>query len=409
MGVYGIVRMTALLPDPADWWGGTVMIIGAVTGVAGIAFAIAQNDIKRMLAYSSIENIGIILIGLGLALLGRSQNQPLWIVLGLGGSLLHVWNHSLFKSLLFFSAGALIHAAHTRNIDQMGGLAKQMPRVMLLCLVGAVAICALPPLNGFVSEWLIYSGLFHTLGFGGEPGFPAAAIAVVPLAMIGALAVACFVKLFAAVFLGTPRSQSAGHACDPSVIMIIPMAVMALGCLGIGLFPLPAAGVIDRAVKVWAPFSEPAVSLAAAAPLKWIPNMNFDLILLIALIVLALKMLMRKKVVSRAGTWDCGYARPLTRAQYTGSSFGQTLVSLFGFILWPKTHWPSIRGLFSPNANFKNLVPDTVLDRLLLPPVHLASRYLSSFRILQQGQTHFYVLYILITVILLLICGTMGV
>ena len=202
MGVYGIIRMTAMLPVTAVWWGGVVLIVGAITGVAGIAFAIGQNDIKRMLAYSSIENIGIIMIGLGLALLGRAFNQPEWILLGLGGALLHVWNHSLFKSLLFFNAGAIIHASHTRNIDQMGGLAKRMPRTMVLFVVGAVAICALPPLNGFASEWLIYSGLFSTLGFGSGQGFPVAAIAAVPLAMIGALAVACFVKILGTVFLG---------------------------------------------------------------------------------------------------------------------------------------------------------------------------------------------------------------
>ncbi len=409
MGVYGIIRMTALLPMPAVWWGGTLLILGAITGVAGIAFAIGQNDIKRMLAYSSIENIGIIIIGLGLALLGRSLNQPVWVVLGLGGSLLHVWNHSLFKSLLFFNAGAIIHAAHTRNIDQMGGLAKRMPLVMVLFVVGAVAICALPPLNGFASEWLIYNGLFNTLGFDGNAGFPAAAIAAVPLAMIGALAVACFIKMFGAVFLGSPRCESANHAHNQPLSMIMPMAVLAVGCIGIGLFPIIATVPLDKAVKIWASLPVQTVSITTAVPLGWIAKMGLAFVVLIGVIILVLKNLPRAKVVSRAGTWDCGYARPTARIQYTGSSFGQMLVSLFNFILWPKTDLPAIHKLFPSTARFKNIVPDTILDRLIVPLFRIAGRYLPMLRILQQGQTHFYVLYILIIVIILLICGSIGV
>jgi hydrogenase-4 component B len=413
MGVYGIIRITALLPVTAAWWGCAVLILGVITGIAGIAFAIGQNDIKRMLAYSSIENIGIIIIGLGLALLGRSQNHPVWIILGLGGSLLHVWNHSLFKSLLFFNAGAIIHASHTRNIDQMGGLAKRMPRAMILFIVGAVAICGLPPLNGFASEWLIYSGLFSTLGIGSGQGFPVAAIAAVPLAMIGALAVACFVKMLGTVFLGSPRCESANHACEPSASMMIPMVALAIGCICIGLFPMLVTKWLDKAAVLWASLPEQTLlimpSITMAAPLGWITKTSLILILLIGIIVLVLKKLVRAKAVSEAGTWDCGYARASTRIQYTGSSFGQTLVSLFTFILWPKIHRPTIRGFFPKDTYFKNIVPDTILDRLVLPVFNIAGRYLPSLRILQQGQTHLYVLYILIIVIVLLIRGTIGV
>jgi len=409
MGVYGIVRVTSLLDVTAVWWGSTVLILGAVTGVIGIAFAIGQNDIKRMLAYSSIENIGIIMIGLGLAMLGRAKEQPQWIILGLGGAVLHVWNHSLFKSLLFFNAGAVIHASHTRDIDKMGGLGKLMPRTMVLFAVGAVAICALPPLNGFASEWLIYSGLFNTLGLNGSQGFPAAAIAALPLAMIGALAVACFVKMFGTVFLGMPRCQSAAHACEPPVSMLIPTAVMAVGCICIGLMPMITTGMLNNAVRVWASLPVQTVFVETAAPLEWITVMGVVLAAVIGVIVLVLKRLPRSKVVGRAGTWDCGYARPTARIQYTGSSFVQMLVNLFTFVLWPKTDRPSIRGIFPADAHFKQAVPDTVLDRLILPVFRISGQYLPMLRILQQGQTHFYVLYILIIVIILLICGTIGV
>jgi len=409
MGVYGIIRMTALLPETAVWWGCVVLIVGVVTGVAGIAFAIGQNDIKRMLAYSSIENIGIVMIGVGLALLGRSQNRPEWILLGFGGAMLHVWNHSLFKSLLFFNAGAIIHAAHTRNINQMGGLAKLMPRTMVLFMIGAVAICALPPLNGFAGEWLIYSGLFHTLDSGNGSGFSVVAIAAVLLAMIGALAVACFVKIFGAVFLGNSRCEPVDHACEPSASMTIPMLAMAIGCICIGLFPMITARWLDSAARMWSAMPEGTILLTTAAPLVAITKMNLALVLLVGIIALAFKKLVRTKVISEAGTWDCGYAEPTARIQYTGSSFSQILVNLFAFILWPKTHWSSIRGLFPRTAHFKNIVPDTVLDRLVLPLFYLGGRNLQSLRIFQQGQTHLYVLYILIIVIILLICGTIGV
>ena len=409
MGVYGIVRITSLLQVADAWWGGTVLILGAITGVAAIAFAIGQNDIKRILAYSSIENIGIIMIGLGLALLGRAQNQPIWIILGLGGSLLHMWNHSLFKSLLFFNAGAIIHASHTRNIDQMGGLAKRMPQTMVLFVVGAVAICALPPLNGFVSEWLIYRGLFDTLGFDGKPGLPVAAIAAVPLAMIGALAVACFVKMFGAVFLGTGRCESANHAHDPSMSMTIPMAALAIGCICMGLFPMVATRWFDSAARLWASLPEETGSIITAAPLGWITVMGLAFVSLVVIIVIVLKTLVQAKVISKVGTWDCGYARPTARIQYTGSSFGQMLVDLFAFVLWPKTDRPAIGKLFPESAHFKRTVPDTILDRLILPLFRVAGKYLPMLRILQQGQTHLYVLYILIIVIILLIFGNIGV
>lgn len=408
MGIYGIVRMTAILPVGSGWWGGVLLAAGAITGLAGIAFAIGQHDLKRLLAYSSIENIGIIAMGLGLALLGRSQGRPDWVLLGLGGSLLHVWNHALFKSLLFLNAGAIIHAAHTRDIDRLGGLGKRMPRSMILFIVGAVAICALPPLNGFASEWLLYLGLFGTLGSTGVPGLPVAAVAAVALAMIGALAVACFVKLLGAVFLGSPRQAIGEHAEDPPASMIVPMAALAIGCILIGLFPMIASGLLESAATTWGRLPDRAVSIKAVAPLGWITAMGLGLMALIALIVLKLKFLGRTSVASKAGTWDCGYAQPTNRMQYTGSSFGQTLVGLFSFILWPKSHRPSMKEAFPKNGHSKSVVPDTVLDRLVLPLFRIAGRYVPSVRVLQQGQTHAYVLYILIIVVVLLVWGAMG-
>ena len=409
MGVYGIVRMTALLPAPAPWWGGVLLAVGAITGIAGIAFALGQHDIKRLLAYSSVENIGIIAMGLGLALLGRSQGRADWVVLGLASALLHVWNHALFKSLLFFVAGAVIHAADTREMDRLGGLAKAMPRTALLFVVGAVAICALPPLNGFVSEWLLYIGLFRTLRPGGPPAMAAAAMAAVGLAMIGALAVACFVKLFGTVFLGMPRSDVARHAHDPHASMMFPMTLLATGCVALGVIPIVTLPLLERAAGAWALLPEntpPAI--VGLAPLYMISLLGLGLMGLLAAVTFIGMLLTRARATRSAGTWDCGYAQPTARIQYTGSSFTQMLVVLFTFIVWPRRHEPNVTGTSPKRTQFKSVMPDTVLDRLVAPVFRSVGEYLPRLRVLQQGQTQYYVLYVLVTVVLLLLWGALG-
>jgi hydrogenase-4 component B len=407
MGVYGLVRMTMLLPDGPAWWGYTVLAAGAATSVAGIAFAVGQRDIKRMLAYSSIENIGIIAMGLGLALLGRTLGQPLWILLGLGGALLHVWNHSLFKSLLFLNAGAVIHAAGTREIDRLGGLAKRMPQTAALFTVGAVAICALPPLNGFTSEWLLYTGLFQTLGLGADAKAPVAAVAAVALAMTGALAVACFVKLFASVFLGEPRRRELAHAHEAAPVLLGPMAVLAGACIGLGFYPLAVTAPVEAAIRQWS--ARPDLpALASAVPLNGLTAMGFALAALALALALSLKAAVRSRTVRAGLTWDCGYARPTARMQYTGSSLSDSIVTLTAFLLWPTRFRTTLRGLFPRASLFKSHVPDTVLDRLAAPLFRGAEHYLLRLRILQRGQTHVYILYILLIMLVLLIWGNTG-
>jgi len=236
MGIYGLVRFFLLLPDLPGLWGGLVLTLGAVSGLLGVVFAIGQHDLKRLLAYHSVENIGIILMGLGLAMLGRASGRPEWLVLGFAGCLLHVWNHSFFKSLLFFCAGSVDHGAHTRQLDQLGGLSRKMPWTATMFLIGAVAICGLPPLNGFVSELFVYLGLFKTVTVSGEVG-SAAMIAVPVLAMIGALAVSCFVKVYGGAFLGEPRTAGGARPTSPPWSMRMPRR-LAQHCTVIGLAPM---------------------------------------------------------------------------------------------------------------------------------------------------------------------------
>lgn len=405
MGVYGLVRMTALLPAGAAWWGPVVLMVGALTSMAGMALAIGQRDLKRLLAYSSIENMGVVALGLGLALLGRSRGQGEWVLLGLGGALLHVWNHSLFKSLLFFNAGAILHAAGTREIDRMGGLAHRLPRVMGLFVAGAAAICALPPLNGFAGEWMLYTGFLRTLGPGVEA--PAAALAAVALAATGALAAACFVKVLGAVFLGVPRGPASAPVHEPGACLWAPMAALAAGCVVLGLFPALAAPVIEAAARTWSPASPP-LSLAALLPFRALTAAGLALTALAGLGMLALNRRLRTAEVRPGPTWDCGYARPAGRMQYTGSSFGNTLAGLASFLLRPTQHRPNLRALFPPPSAFRRRVPDPVLDRMVLPLFRMCGRILTHWRVLQQGRTHVYVLYILLTMIALLVWGSMG-
>jgi hydrogenase-4 component B len=404
MGIYGLVRVTSLIPNPPLQWGLVVLALGVVSGVLGVAYAIAQHDLKRLLAYHSIENIGIIMMGLGLALIGRSLDRADWVILGLGGCLLHVWNHSLFKALLFLSAGSVIHATHTREIDQLGGLAKPMPWTALGFLVGAVAICGLPPLNGFVSEFLIYLGLFGTLGDTGGPSFVGAAFAVPVLALIGALAAACFVKVYGAVFLGTARSEQAAHAHESPPSMLGPISVLVACCFLIGLAPLLLAPILGKAISTWAPnLKDAGPRLITLAPLDWITVMGLLLLAALLLAGAALRSRLRGSVVDRGTTWGCGYSAPTPRIQYTSSSFAQMLVAMYSWALRPRTHQPQNLPLFPQHTAFHSEVPDAVLDEVVLPTFRFSAWLFSGIRVFQQGNIQIYLLYIFLALVGLLL------
>ena len=404
IGIYGLVRISSLLPHPPLWWGGLLLAAGTISGVLGVAFALGQHDLKRLLAYHSVENIGIITMGLGLAMVGRSLHRADCVALGLAGALLHVWNHGLFKSVLFLSAGAVVRATHTREIDQLGGLAKAMPRTALCFAIGAVAICGLPPLNGFVSELLIYLGLFRSLGIGHETGWAGSAFAPPALALIGALAVACFVKAFGAVFLGAARSEHARHAREAGANMTGPMLALVGCCVVIGLAPLLVAPLLDRGVYAWSPdLATGAVSLATLAPLGWVSVAGLALIVLIVVAGVVLGQRLRRCGTVSSGTWDCGYAAPTATMQYTSSSFAQMLVGCFVWVLRPRVHAPSEQPLFSRATQFRSHVPDIVLDGALRPSFRFGAKITSSFRFLQAGNIHAYLFYIVAFLILLLL------
>jgi len=407
MGVYGLVRMTSLLAAPPAWWGGALLAIGAITAVLALLYALAQHDLKRLLAYSSIENIGIITIGIGLALVGRSTEQPAMAALGLGGALLHVWNHSLFKPLLFLGAGSVLHGAGTRRIDHLGGLAKRMPCTAGLFLVGCVAICALPPLNGFVSELLIYLGLLRTLGAGGGDPWPAAVIPA--LALAGGLAAVAFTKLFGAVFLGEPRTDAARRAHESPLTMLAPMLVLALGCFVVGIFPAAAAPLLDATVATWwSGVGSEAPSVTTLVPLGSLTIISLSLLGFSVTGFAAIRYAMMRGASAQPGTWDCGYAAPGSRMQYTGSSYSQFAASLFSWALLPRIRQRRIRGLFPAPGRYQSQTPDAVLERVALPAIRGTAHFLRWARHLQQGHIQIYVLYVLLIVLALFISMIVG-
>jgi hydrogenase-4 component B len=408
MGIYGIVRMTSLFELSSAWWGGTVLVLGSITGIGGIIFALRQHDIKKLLAYSSIENIGIITMGLGLALLGRSMHRIDLVFLGLGGALLHVVNHGLFKPLMFFCAGSIIHTTHTRDIEQLGGLAKRMPRLLILFVIGAIAICGLPPLNGFISEWLLYTGFFYVSDY--TSGLALMACGTVVLAIIGSLAVACFVKVTSTVFLGTNRSIKCDKARDPSASMMVPMIMLAAGCLLIGIFPSITISFLTQAVTCWTTLPHAAsVPALETVSFRYIRTVAITGIGLFALVYFGIKIISSRTAIAQRGTWDCGYARPTSRMQYTGASFVQTLVELFAFRRYKQLQESSKEAtLFPKKSIFKRMTAYGIITRSEWLLSKIINRILPAIRLAQQGQTHLYILYLLVITIILFIIFWVG-
>lgn len=400
MGIYGLVRVTSFFDIPPLWWGETILTIGLISAIFGVVLAIAQHDIKRLLAYHSVENIGIILLGLGIALVGRSSHNENMVVLGLAGALLHVINHGIFKALLFLSAGSMIHKTGTRTLMHYGGLLKSMPYTGFFFLMGAVAICGLPPLNGFVSEWLVYLGIFSNLQ-GSSPTF--ALLAAPGLAMTGGLAVLCFTKVFGLSFLGEPRTDFPIKSDSPRS-MIWAMALLFLCCLWIGVAPATLVPFLQKSVRAWTGTSvnTPLSALVSAGYISW---SALSLLLVVLFLTIILQLKKAHKQIRRHNTWGCGFTLAVPRVQYTTSSFAQIISDFFGWFLQTEKKGEKPEGILPGNrAACKSHTPDALLDILLLPSlVKFQNIAVSVRQILQNGIIGYYLLYIVLTVCILLI------
>lgn len=404
MGFYGLARFIPLLGPPPLWWGLALMALGAAGAMGGIAFALAQRDVKRILAYSTIENAGIIALAFGIGLLGTALDQPVLAALGWLGGLLHLWNHALFKSLLFLGYGAAAQRIHSRDAEAMGGLLRRWPLTGGLMVLGAAAIAALPGLNGFTSEWVIFYGLL-TGGVELRGTSQIALLAGVPaLALTGAMAAACFARLTGVTLLGEPRSEDARHAPAPGWEMWLPMLLLAALCVALAWAPAQVIALLEPAVQIvtrpvdMGPVAEAVTD--AVAPLG-----NVALLVALGLgLGIALRWLLVRRApgIRRAPTWGCGYSRPAPRMQYTASSFAEPITRIFQPLLRSRIEsdlpaeavWPEA-------ASWRSTTPDRALAGMYEPVFKSVERALLRLRGLQEGRVSTYLLYIVLTVLVL--------
>ncbi|HSH68471.1 MAG TPA: proton-conducting transporter membrane subunit [Deferrisomatales bacterium] len=404
VGVYGVCRTLWLLGTVTRTWAVVLLLCGAVSALLGILGALGQRDLKALLAYSSGENVGVIFLGLGVGALGSAAGQPVVAAAGYAGAFLHTWNHGLFKGLLFLGAGNVLHATRTRTLEQLGGLARSMPWTAAAFGLGAAAIAGLPPLNGLVSEWLIYGALFragvHLPGAAGLLGLGAAAV----LALVGGLALATFAKAMGTVFLGEPRTADAAHAHEAGPWLLAPMGVLAAGCLAVGLAPSLATGLLGRAVGVLDPGAHAALAEVTAwtGPLAQVGRVSAALLVLTLGVVALRNHLLKRRAVASSPTWGCGYAAPTASMQYTGSSFSDPVTALFRPVLRSTEHLEPPRGFFPAAATFATRTPDLAEHALWAPLFCVAARGLATLRFLQGGRLQHYLLFLLLTLLVLL-------
>jgi formate hydrogenlyase subunit 3/multisubunit Na+/H+ antiporter MnhD subunit len=399
-GIYGILRVITLIKNPGVEIAYFVLIISVLSGILGVAYAIAQHNIKKLLAYHSVENIGIIGIGIGLGMLGLAYgNEPL-ALLGFAGGILHVLNHSLFKSLLFFATGGVYQKTHLLDIEKLGGIVKYMTFTAVAFMVGSIAISGLPPFNGFVSEFFIYWGMLKGLTAGKTLLSIAMVISFASLAFIGAMALLCFTKVFGVVFLGSPRSDYHTTPKEVSFLMKAAMAVQMIMIVLIGLFPQYAFSGICQVAQTF--LADTGTPFNASAYTATLGGVSTGLLIFIGIFILlfALRgLLLRKRSVYEYKTWDCGYQAGNVRMQYTASSYAAPFLRVFRVLFSWNIHLKKPEGLFPEKADFESHAEDRFEKGIINPIISLIERFLNAFTWIQSGSTQQYILYGLIFLI----------
>jgi formate hydrogenlyase subunit 3/multisubunit Na+/H+ antiporter MnhD subunit len=402
MGVYGLLRVVELLGGPRPYWGPTLLGLGVVSAAYAISMAVYQRDYKRVLAYSSVENMGIVALGIGLGFWGQARGYPLVATLGMSGALLHILHHSVTKGLLFLVAGNVLHACHTKDLERLGGLGKRMPLTFAMLTFGAIAIAGLPPLNAFVSEWLLYQGLMEGALVGRGAGAVACVFAVALLSLIGAVTVLTFVRLVSASMLGEPRSTASAKAHEASWVMGLPLVPLALIIL--------VQAVWANRVLAWL---KPVLVqlLGTSIPtnfggfaLSSIVTINLVLIVLLTGLGFIVVRVFRKSTVGAVGpTWDCGFVAPTARIQYTARGISE----LFTETLLPKPLAPKVRvslpsGLLPRSSDLTTNSHDPLTRAVYEPFFSRWANRFARLRWMQQGHLHIYLLYILMTLVIAL-------
>ncbi len=407
LGLYGILRTLLLLGEQGPTlasWGAVLVALGVVTGLIGVLNALAQRDLTRLLACSSIENVGLIAVAIGLGLLARAEGHTALALLANVGALLHVLNHGLFKGLLFQTAAGVQSATGTRQLDALGGLYRAMPRTGLLFLMGAVAISGLPPFNGFISEWLILITAFRESAALTGKGAFFAVFGLTGVALVGGLAAFCFVRAFGILFLGQPRTALPMAPRDPPRSLLAAPTLSALLCLVLGVVT-PLAAALTGAPAALLAGQAGSDGLGANGMTPFLPVGIVALLLLVLVIVLALirRGLLSRLVVREGPLWACAYPLITPRMQYTAASFSQPALSFFSHVLPRKPKLVRPEGYFPKHAmSGDDAVGDLVGERLLIPAIRRALDAFGRVRLLQHGKLHLYLLYILVTLVALL-------
>ncbi len=416
MGVYGVLRVLTTIHTGLYAIGMIILVVGIITALWGILFAALQNDLKKLLAYSSIENIGIIFTAIGVATIGLATDNVRLSVLCMAGALLHTANHSLFKPMLFMGAGSIQSSTHTRNLDELGGLFRKMPVSGMLFLVATLAICALPPFNGFVSEFLMYLGLYHAIG--AQYDVLVSVLALVSLALVGGLAVLVFTKAFGVAFLGTPRCCKAEQAREAGGWMIAGQVLPLAAILLIGLFPAPFAQGVIRVVGQ--SFTGQEISLSAYADAFVSPVWNTMIyVSAVALIFVGFacaiyflkRALLKKRTVAEGPTWGCGFTAPNKRMQYTGESFAEGIHELTSSLTSSSKKAQAVDKdeIFAQPRQFGVKRRDRIDSVVSARWVQLVQKINARMALFQTGKINHYVLHALVFLALVLLLSFTGI
>jgi formate hydrogenlyase subunit 3/multisubunit Na+/H+ antiporter MnhD subunit len=395
-GIYGVVRTLTWLGTSSTGSGLALLAVGGASALFGVLLALSQRDLKRLLAYSSVENVGVIALGLGLGALGASAGAPAVAALGYAGALLHVWGHAATKTLLFLAAGSAGHAARTLDVERLGGLLRRMPRTGAAFAVGAASICALPPLAGFPAEFTLLLAALSGVAAGQAQA--SLLLALAGLGLVGGLAVACFAKAMGIAWLGAPRSEGAAKAREVRGAMTATCLALAAVCAAIGLGS-PLVLALARPVLATLAPASPAAAAALrdlATLLGRVGEVGGALLVVIGAVALLRRTLLRGREVREGPTWDCGYAAPTSRMQYTGASFVQPITQFFEATLGPTRAGTLPQALFPTPARLEGRVSDPANERLFVPLFAAVDALARRSRWLQSGSTHLYVLYVVL-------------
>jgi formate hydrogenlyase subunit 3/multisubunit Na+/H+ antiporter MnhD subunit len=393
LGIFGILRMILLIKENHLLIGYTIFIVSFITGVYGVMLAIIQHNLKKLLAYHSIENIGIIGMGIGIGTIGIGLSNQQLAFAGFGGALLHTFNHSLFKSLLFYCAGTVYALTHTLNLEKLGGLIKQIPQTATLFLIGSLAISGLPPFNGFISEFLIYSGLFNDLGSNSLVHTVIVISGIFSLVIIGGLAALCFTKAFSIVFLGVSRQVVKG-SLDLGISWLLPKYVIVAFIIIIGLMPQLFIPLIIKPVSLFAPeIGLNLIPLAFTDTLSFVSQAAWYLILMSAIVLIIRRVITASHPTSQGPSWACGYTAISPRLQYTANSFVRSYRKLIRPVLVMNKKEEMVEGVFPRTAHIQTHPYDKIELLLIDLPTRHIRAFMGRFRILQNGSVQFYVLY----------------